>query len=524
MHPLFSISALIILGTAAALVACPQPMLAQAAPSPAQAQPLSQFVAPQLTPYQRNPSIFQNSREAIQALDNPRLMLRRSAVEWLANWTAVDSGFHAWVTQGNNIVDAVTRNSVSLEGRTSLIPKLSRAIRELPDDDSQQAARLLVLIGPSARSAIPVVCAALIKQGTLDAFKRYNLLATLMHLCGGPDAVAPTLKALMQDKDPETRRLAAGAAGLCDDLGFEHISIVPIGADRLTPAQSLITTEAFQALMIPALTEATQDSNTGVRLAALKSLENQTQVSSMISQRHADYFEDAWQRALPSLAQDAASHNPQVRLATLRVLAFLPVDVSSIAASLRPSLHGSSNEQNYALTVLGRASQQNRLATVISFLKDLTSTDISKRRQASADIHLAAIPLWSSAFLPNPYPLPDGWRYVIPRSDQSPEAETAQRKATKEAMKLFLTALVKAASDSDAPIRRNVAKSLEDIGKSTYFWEADRNSQSLMTEEAPQVAMALAQAADVIQPHDALLAEQLRAMEERVKTGPLNVL
>ena len=171
--------------------------------------------APQIPPLWQHPNLFSNPQAAADALDSPDILMRRSGVEWLGQWTGT------YTTYG---VAPDKNNCDQLQGLPLLIPRLTRAVREMPDEDSQQAARLLVQIGTPARSAIPAVCEALVKQGRLDVFKRYNVLDSLIHLCGGPSAVAPKLVALMQSSEPATRRAAAGAAGLCDDIGFNHIS------------------------------------------------------------------------------------------------------------------------------------------------------------------------------------------------------------------------------------------------------------------------------------------------------------
>ncbi len=360
---------------------------------------------------------------------------------------------------------------------------------------------------PPSRSAIAAACADLVQQGSDNVGERDSLSNTLVSLCGGPNAVAPELKSLLQDKDPETRRVAARAAGLCCYVLFY--------ADKADLPKS-------QALMIPALSDATQDRNTDVRLAALRSLRELTEPFCDLS------AVPHWQRALPSLARAASSSDPQIRLAALQVFAYMPADASSFAASLHPGLQGNIEEQNYALTALCHAAQQDRSVTVSSFLRDLVSADLSKRRRAAADIHLAAIPLFSGEFHPDPDPLPNWYNesrlFMSSNPNRLPDGQRQQelqRRSTdaKQAQDFMLRVLVVAAADSDASVRKDVAESLEKISKWTTFWLGMGVTPNPGAEVRSQVADALAQAADAAQTHDAQTAGQLRAMQEQV-TAP----
>ena len=185
------------------------PHFAEAQPLPAQSRP--QAPPPELTPFEKNPFLFRSPQEAVRALDSPDALMRRSGVEWLGQWT------YTYTSYGGAPNAAAC---AQLQSLARIIPGLIRAVREMPLPESQQAARLLAAIGPPAHSAIPAVCNALIDQGSQDVFQRYEMMNSLIHLCGGPDRVASKLAPLMLDSEPETRRAAAGAAGLCDDIGF----------------------------------------------------------------------------------------------------------------------------------------------------------------------------------------------------------------------------------------------------------------------------------------------------------------
>lgn len=391
--------------------------------------------------------------------------------------------------------------------------------------NSGAAAQVANIPTPPSRSAIVAACADLVQQGSQDVFKRYEMMNTLVHLCGGPSAVAPKLVDLMQSSEPATRSAAAGAAGLCEDIGFEHISSPPTGAYVLSSSQSQATTRAFQVLIVPALAVAAEDRDKSVRLAALKSLEAQTEVSLELAEHNNDVSEAVWRRALPALAHNAASSDRQLRLAALRVLAYMPADASSFAASLRPGLQGNIAEQNYALAALCHAAQQDRSVTVSSFLRDLVSADLSKRRRAAADIHLAAIPLFSGEFHPDPDPLPNWYNdprlFMSSNPNRLPDGQRQQeikRRSTdaKQAQGFMLQVLAVAAGDSDASVRKDVAGSFEKISKWTTFWLGMGVTPNVGVEARSQVVDALAQAADAAQSHDAQMAAQLRTMQKQV--------
>jgi len=476
--------------------------------------------APQIPPLWQHPNLFSNPQAAADALDSPDILMRRSGVEWLGQWTGT------YTTYG---VAPDKNNCDQLQGLPLLIPRLTRAVREMPDEDSQQAARLLVQIGTPARSAIPAVCEALVKQGRSDVFKRYNVLDSLIHLCGGPSAVAPKLVALMQSSEPATRRAAAGAAGLCDDIGFNHISPAPSGAYVLPPSQSPAANIRFRAGVLPALTSRVDDSVTSVRLAALESLESLTYGSAdvcLISWQKAfdatwqDTFKVYWQNTLPPLGRAVASPDPAVRLAALRVLAYMPGDVSPLSSALRGRLNSGKEEQIYALAVLCHAAGTKRTLVADVFLKDMPSPDLTQRRQAAADVRLMVMPLWNGGFFPDHEPL--RWfnddrlfaRYgdssLTPK--QKEEEAKQQQAAQEQTQQRLLAALLQACSDPDASVRSDAASSLDLIGQ----WAAAASAHGFLFAPANKsnltVKQALTQAATALQPTDPVRATHFREM------------
>jgi len=404
----FAVASLTVAGTGLAiLLVCPHVALAQSQP-----HPRPQVAAPQWTPYQLNAFLFHSQQEAVQALDSADILMRRSGVEWLGRWTAADGGSHTPDAHG---ADIEVRNRTPLRNQSSLVPKLSRAVREMPLADSQQAARLLAWVGPPANAAILTICGALVEQGSQDVFKRYEMLSSLVRLCGGPDAVAPKLVALMQSSETATRRAAAGAAGRCDDIGFNWLHPPPSGASVLSDTQSPVENIKFRAHILPALTKRVDDPVTSVRLAALKSLERLTYSSSdacLLSWQKAydstwqRTFQVSWQNTLPPLGRAVTSPDPAVRLAALRVLAYMPGDVSPLASALRGRLNSDKEEQIYALAALCHAAGTERSLVADVFLKDMPSPDLTRRRQAAADVRLMVMPLWDGDFFPDHQPLP----------------------------------------------------------------------------------------------------------------------
>ena len=502
---------------AAALLSRPQTVKAQAA----QVRPRPQPIAPQLTPFESNPFIFGSLQEAIKALGSPDILQRRSGVEWLGRWT------YTYTTYG---VAPDKKNCALLQGQKLLVPGLTRAVQEMPNADSQQAARLLVFIGPAAKSAIPTVCAKLAssdygdgKPADGDDFvARADLLNSLVHLCGGPDDLPPTLVTLMQDREPETRRAAAAAVRFCDDPTFRHVSPPPEGAYHwFTPEQDQQWQLAFHKQIVPALAICVGDPVIAVRLAALTALESLTYASA----------DAPWKTALPPLSHAVVSADPAVRLAALRVLAYMPADVSPVASALRSGLHGNKDEQDFALAALSHAAQTNRTGTVNAFLPDLASASLASRRQATADIRLAAIPLWAGSFWPGPYPVENWWndQRLFMISDplgltaaQKDEEAKQRQAAIEKAQPLLLAALVKAASDPDHNVRSDAALGLEQIGQWTNCLMSF-GGPNPSTATRPQVEQALAQAAASLQATEPALAEQLQDLHAKIVRGPSEV-
>jgi len=451
-------------------LACAHPILS--------APRLAGTAAWQETPYEQNHFLFNSQQEAIEALDSPDLLIRRSGVEWLGRWTATDGGSHTL----NNGVDFEVSNRALLRGQQALVSNLTRAVQEMPKKDSQQAGRLLVLLEPGAEPAIPAVCAALVEQGSENVFNRYEVMNTLIRLCGGPSAVAPKLAALMQSSEPSIRSAAAGAAGLCDDIGFNHIGLAPDGAYVLSASQSPAANIRFQAGVLPALIRCVDDHVTGVRLAALKSLESLTKSSAdacLLSWQKAyditwqKTFQSSWQNTLPPLGRTVASPDPAVRLAALRVLTYMPGDVSPLASALRGELHDGKEEQSYALAALCHAAGTKRTLVADVFLKDMSSADLTQRRQAAADVRLMVMPLWNGGFFPDHEPLP--WynddrlfaRYGDPTltPKQKDEETKQQQTAQEQTQQRLLAALLQACSDQDASVRADAASNLDLIGQ-----------------------------------------------------------
>lgn len=374
---------------------------------------------------------------------------------------------------------------------------------------------------PPSRAVVAAALAALAQDGS----NRDDIMNTLMRFCGPRGDVALKLKDFLQDKNPETRCGAAKAAGFCRD-GELGLHVFGRSGAHAVPIP-------LQTQLIPALAHAALDSNTRVRLAALKSLEVQTEVFSIVSDRPGGSSVETtpqavWQRAVPFVAQDAVSRDPKIRLAALRVLAYIPTDISSVAGCLRPGLRGNGEEQNYALAALCHAAQRDRSMTFFGFFQDLASADVSKRRRAAADIHLAAIPLFSGEFFPDPNPLPDWFndsRLHTATAANNPldrqQQQEIQRHSAdaKQAEGFMLLRLIAAVGDPDAAVRKDAAGSLENIGRWTYSWLGVGVMPNPGAEAYSQVVNALTQAADAAQPRDAQTAAQLRAMRAQV-TAP----
>lgn len=522
ISPIRALSAALLLTAARACSAAPLTHLLPAKVQTVPGQTHPQAVAPEWTPFEKNPFVFGSPQEAIHALDSPDILMRRSGIEWLGRWT------YTYTTYG---IAPDKAACAQLSSQVGLVPKLTRAVREMPEDDSQQAARLLTVVGPSAQSAIPVVCDALVEQGSQGMFKRYEMMNSLIHLCGGPSELAPKLMVLMQAPEPETRRAAAGAAGFCDDIGFNHMGPPPTGAIVLSSSQSPIENIKFRARVMPALTRCVDDPVTSVRLAALNSLEALTKSTSdacLISYVKAfdvplqKSFDTSWQNTLPPLARAVASQDPAVHLAALRVLAYMPGDVSSLTSSLRGGLHDDKEEQRYALAALCHAAGTNRTLVADTFLGGLSAPNLAQRRQAAADVRLMVMPLWAGGFFPDQEPL--HWfgddrlfaRYGTPglTPKQQNEEQKQRQAAQEQTQQRLLTALIQACSDPDIVVRTNAVTSLELIGQSAEAASSHGFLFAPKLKSELTVKQALIQAATLLQPTDPEKAKQFQDMSQ----------
>ena len=453
----------------------------------------AQTVAPIWTPYEKNPSIFHNFQEAIDALRSPDILLRRSGVEWLSQhmetYTPTPSSFALEVRQ-------------QLQKRPDLVPDLARAVREMPLQDSQQAAGLLAVMGAPARAAVPAVCAALVNQASTNRYGMLDMPDILVHLCGGQSKVGPTLIALMKNPEPATRSAAAGAAGLFNDIGFTG--------------------------GLPALTRCVDDPVLAVRLAAVRSLEALTYNSSQAP----------WQKTLPSLARALASPDLVLRQTAARTLALVPTDTSPVAAALREALHGSDKVSvSYVVTALAHAAWSDPNTTLDAFLPDLKSTNLEQRRLAAADIYRAEGALWSSRRQAGYEPVPDergnsnnaynsrqmSWSLDVDGGTSLAQrvARADQRRvAVAAAQSRLLVGLVQATSDPDHTVRTDATHSLEKIGEWTYSGLASGSRPNPAVEARPQVIWALREASQALRWYEPLLSSSLRELQVRVTRGP----
>ena len=373
-------------------------------------------------------------------------------------------------------------------------------------------------------SALPEACTTLVEEGSHDVFKRYDRLNSLVHLSGGPNAVAPKLTTLLRDPNPITRRAAAGAAGLCGDIGFEHISPPPNGAYVLSPFQSNAATTAFQTRMIPALAICISDSDPGVRLAAARSLRSLAHSSANVS----------WSKALPALAVALSSPDPELRREAAYTLAVIPADLSVITPALRSALgmpepltHG------YVFVALMHAAQVNRAPVLSAFLKPLTSAEPVQRRAAAADIRQMAGPLWDGQFWPDDAPTEDYYNndlefinlsvWMLPYQGRlSPArqaAEVAGMQAANDAAKSqLMAALTSALSDHDADVRIDAALSLEHIGhwENATLGRGDSGSIREGNHAQALVIAALAQASAAVSRDDPALSQRLQDLRTRI--------
>lgn len=360
-----------------------------------------------------------------------------------------------------------------------------------PDADSPQAARLLALMGPSARDY------------DNDFEARIDLLSGLAQVCGGPGRVAPTLISLLGSREPETRRAAAVALRCCDTRQV-----------------------GFRRQAIPALAARVDDPVTAVRLAAARTLEVLPY----------DSAEAPWQKALPPLGRALASSDADLRRTAARTLAFVPADVSSITPLLRVALHsGDDVACSYAVTALYHAAWSNPSQTLDGFLPDLDSPDIGRRRLAAADVDRAAYALWNGTRQPGFEPILNANGYQdnvatsrlmswcldvdrgVPPSQEA--ALAARRLAAADAAKpRLLAALVRATSDPDHAVRTGAASGLEKIGKWTDGMLSRGFRPNPGVESGPEVEEALAQATASLQATEPVLSKRLRDLNERIHT------
>ncbi len=478
----------------------------------------------QQTPYERNPSLFANEQEAVQALGSPDILMRRSGVQWLGQWTGTVHG-----------VAPNQANWAVLQRQTPLIPRLIRAVREMPDADSQQAARLIAVIGEAGRSGIPTLCAEIVSpdygdgtpEGVKDITASIDLATSLTLLCGGPDSVSMCLTPLLRNPNPETRRAVAGTLGFRTDLlanrrlgDYDEYSL-PLEARR---RRNFL----FDRHAIPALALCLDDPVTAVRLTAAHSLETLTYNSG----------EAPWQEALPPLARALASPDPILRRTAARTLALMPTDTAPVAVALRNALHGRDEAiYPYVITALSHAAWCDPGETLDAFLPDLKALDLERRRLAAADVHRAEGALWSNRRQAGYEAMPDEHGNInngydsrqmtwsldvdegIPLTQRAAVADR-RRVAAVTARTRFLAALVQATSDPDHAVRTEDALSLESIGRWTYNGLENGYTPNPAAEARPQVITALGQASDALRTSEPLLSSNLRDLQARVTRGP----
>jgi HEAT repeat protein len=374
----------------------------------------------------------------------------------------------------------------------------------------------------NASSPLTLACAALFTEGNQDGLKRYERLSDLVKVCGGADAVAPKIIGLLHNKDPNIRLAAAGASGLCYDLGFEHISTPPNGAQRLSPVQSNAVMKAFQNQMVPALAVTIQDRNAAVRVTAASSLRAIAHFSWNIS----------WDKALSALAVALSDPNPQVRQQAAYTLAVVPADLSRITKPLWKALNNQEPLTHaYIFIALMHAAQTNRGRVLTIFLKPMTSPDPLQREYAATNIHQMAGPLWDGQFWPDNAPteeyynndaeqinlsvwMPPYQGHISPA--QQVTAYSKIKAANDTGQMLLLTALVTALTDPDRKVRIEAALSLEHIGRWTnaILGHGGAFREGLRVEA--QVTAALGQAVTAINSDDPELSQRIEDLRTRI--------
>lgn len=408
------------------------------------AAPSQKPALPDWTPYQKNAFLFHSMEQAIGALNNPDILMRRSAVESLGRTTCTDGA-----SVSLNVHSSIDR----FRRHTEAIPAMIQAVREMPDRDSQQAAVLLALYPPKATaSAIPAVCEAMTRSVYEQDFAgRLSLLDALIHICGGRNNTAPMLAALINAPDTNTRRAVAAAFRICPEMTSGQLPQWDYASRGMSPGEAKVWRESFYRIALPALGTALADRDRSVRLAATHALDSL-----------AFRFQKApWHLVLIPLARAAESADPELSLAATKTLADLPfTDLSRVARSLRVALRkepqatprgkiASPSVRNYALLALSRAARDNPSATLDAFLSDLTDRrDTNRRRLAAADLQIAAATLWSA-------PGPAASRFALPGYLSAPRSGKGR----------LLTALTTATQDSDSTVARSSALALLQIGK-----------------------------------------------------------
>ena len=461
---------------------------------------------PPTTPFQLNPFLFSNETDATRALSSPDVLMRQSGVEWLGRWTGTDG----WSPPPD--ADATQK---SLRGRSDLVPLLIRAVEEMPEQDGAQATTLLALIGNPARQAIPAVCDAMYRWEGVDFVASAHLLNGLVHLCGGPDKLASGLIPFLRDNQTTNRLAIARGLRYCADPTFEYLSPPPNGA---YPTMSMDHFGAwqsqFQAQVVPALARTVGDRDSAVRIAAMESLEH---ISHDFQEDVTPSVISAWQTTVKPLAHMASWGDPVERVATLKVLAVEPSDVSSGARVLRGNLQGNADERLYALEALCHAVQTNPKIVVNVFLADWNSADPTKRQIAADDMNQAAVPLWAG--------IPPANIGVPWFNDSRLVAYTSKIRLDTVGMQAemqnvhdrILAALVNAESDSDQKVRASAAAALVQISQQVSntlgavpvdvvngrVWPGGENLEA-------KVTTALDTAADILKQTDPDLAKRLQ--------------
>ena len=473
----------------------------------ARAAPPTPATEPEITPYQRNAFLFAGESQAISSLSSPDLLMRRSGVEWLGWWTAVGGGA---------TFPGVDANRARLKGRKDLVPALVRALGEMPEQDSAQASRLLVLIGEPARTAIPALCNCLFRWDGANPIHSGVLRNSLVHLCGGPERLAPTLVPLLNDKQPRVRQAAARGLRFCADPTFVYTFHPDDPYPAMSPDAGKRWRAHFLEAAVPALTRALDDPAPGVSLAAAQSLERITADFEVdLLHRQPQPF---WKATVAPLSRLAASSDAALRLAALRVLAFEPGDVSPAAPALRAGLQRSKEEREYALYALAHAARRNPSAVLDVFLADLGARDLQRRRIAADDLQLAAMAVWDGT----PGEIASAkWNNDSRLFGHTPDARRNDGPLSWEAAAAhdrLLNALVNVAMSPDREIRTSAVSALEQIsgravglrGRLRLMGVVNGRTVPIDEDVVPKVIDALTLASDQLMSVDPELARRLR--------------